>query len=81
MWPVDYVRAPEFVERQSPRTRVLLAFVFFTVSCLVAVRGLFGFPLGRSLFDSVGGGIGLAGAIAWRDRRRARRGVEFTHPD
>jgi hypothetical protein len=79
VWPIDHVGAPGFVERQSPRMRVLLAFVFFTVSFLITLRSFVGFPLARCLFDSVGGGIVMAGAIAWRDRRRARHGV--THPD
>ena len=76
MWPIDHVGAPEWIERQPPRTRVLLTFVLFTFSCWAALRGFLGFSLAHSLFDAVGGGLGVAAAMVWRDRRRGGRGAE-----
>lgn len=76
MWPVDYVRAPGWIEQQSPRTRVLLTFAFFTVSMLFGLRGLWRFPLAESLFDSVFTGAVIAGAMVWRDRRRPRQDAQ-----
>jgi hypothetical protein len=78
MWPIDYLGVPEWIERQSPRKRVLLAFLFFTVSFFICIRGVAkGFSLAHSLFDSAFGGGVFAGVIAWRDRRRARKGVGY----
>lgn len=81
MWPVDYFRVPGCGEHQSSQRRVLFAFLFFTASFLFALRGFLAFPLSRSLFDSVCGGVVMAGAMLWRDRRRARRdaGSEVPH--
>ena len=79
MWPIDDLRAPQWIEQQSPRMRALLAFGFFTLSFLFATRG-FGRPLAESLFDSVFAGAVMAGLMLLRDRRRARRDAESQLP-